>query len=128
MKTVPTFTATIYVGLKVTKNRLPQPENWDFESEVNYSHQISDVEYFCREYCDKVGLCVTVTATKFVYKNGMEDGAIVGLINYPRFPKEPHEIKEQALELAGILLEKMEQYKVTIVFPDETVMIGEDKH
>jgi ferredoxin len=116
MISVPTFTATIYVGFLVTKYPSAEEFNTTF------------VEILCRDYCDKVGLCVTVTPTKFIYKNGWENGAAIGLINYPRFPKEPKDIKAQALELAEILLKELKQYKVSVVFPDETVMIGEDKH
>ncbi len=43
----------------------------------------------CRAHCDAVGLCVTVTATSYIYTGGEEAGVIVGLINYPRFPSEP---------------------------------------
>ena len=39
-----------------------------------------------QEYCDKNGLCVSVTPTKFIYTNGGENGCIIGFINYPRFP------------------------------------------
>ena len=33
-------------------------------------------------------------------------------------------IKRQAIDLASILKNKLEQYKVSIVFPDETVMLS----
>jgi hypothetical protein len=40
----------------------------------------------CREFCDELGWCVTVTPTTYVYKGGEEAGFIVGAINYARFP------------------------------------------
>ncbi|ARB06063.1 hypothetical protein FDH38_gp009 [Dinoroseobacter phage vB_DshS-R5C] len=39
-----------------------------------------------QKYCDEVGLCVTVTSTRFVFTGGYEMGYRVGLRNYPRFP------------------------------------------
>ena len=54
----------------------------------------------CRDFCDKEGLCVTVTPTTYVYTNGQEEGVIVGLINYPRFPAEPGAIYATANALA----------------------------
>ncbi|HEY7823728.1 MAG TPA: hypothetical protein VIG24_12880 [Acidimicrobiia bacterium] len=40
------------------------------------------------KYCDAVGLCVSITSTRFVYTGGWEMGFRVGLRNYPRFPCE----------------------------------------
>lgn len=77
-----------------------------------------------QEQVDLIGLCVTVTETTFVYKGGWERGAIVGLINYPRFPKEESEIKELAIELARLMKERFGQKRMSIVFTDETIMLG----
>ena len=116
MKTVQTYTATIYVGTRVGRSAEP----------AKAIHSISEIEDVCQRFCDAVGLCVTVTPTRFIYKAGNEDGAAVGLINYPRFPKSAEEIRELALALADLLRSKMDQFKVSVVFPDETVMIGDD--
>jgi hypothetical protein len=117
MKTAPTFTATIWVGSKVRETQ-----------------QVFDLEHVrrvCHEHCDEVGLCVTVTPTEYIYTNGRsgggEPGAAVGLINYPRFPKSPEEIRDQAIELAGRLMIELRQLKVSVVFPDETVMLEADE-
>lgn len=101
MKTVPTYTATIYVG----------------EPEPGAAAKI------CRAYCDEIGLCVTVTPTLYVYRGGQEPGVAVGLINYPRFPSTPEEIRRKALRLAELLKEGMQQRGASIVFPDETVWL-----
>lgn len=112
MKAVPTFTATIYCGLKERVSRLL------------WNH--SDARALCQRYVDAVGLCVTYTETTFLYTDGNERGCIVGLINYPRFPSTPDMIRNHALRLAGMLKERFGQLRVSIVFPDETVMLGED--
>ncbi len=110
MTSVATYTATIYVGLKHTGG---------------VTHWFWEVTTLCQEYVNRVGLCVSVTHTNFVYTNGFEPGAAVGLINYPRFPSTPKEIREKALELAELLRVKLGQQRVSIVFPDETVMLGD---
>ena len=76
-------------------------------------------------YCDDVGLCVTVTATEYVYTNGSEPGVIVGLINYPRFPKYSHELLETAEALAMKLLKGLDQQSFSIQGPTETYWFSE---
>ena len=80
-----------------------------------------EAETICRNYCDAVGYCVTVTETNYVYRDGEETGVIVGLINYPRFPSEPAAMWKHATELAAKLCEGLEQESYTIQAPDKTV-------
>ena len=111
--TVPTFTATIYVGLKERR-----------------TGEIADKEYAIaaiQKYVDVVGLCVTVTETQFVYTSGTEQGIAIGLINYPRFPSQPDLIKSHAISIAEMLLKLCKQQKVSIVMPHETVMISTEE-
>lgn len=75
----------------------------------------------CRAFCDEEGLCVTVTATTYVYTDGEEAGVVVGLINYPRFPSEPSDILTTAKLLALELMSKLEQESVSVQTPDETL-------
>ena len=109
MTTVPTFTATIYVGLR-----------------HHYSSEITDRAAAIdaiQKYVDAVGLCVTVTDTRYVYTDGHEPGLAIGLINYPRFPSSPEQIKDHSIAIAEMLLKTCKQLKVTVVMPDETVMV-----
>ena len=105
-----TYSATIYVGRKCRKTGLT----------CKWSIITKAVEL----YVNKIGLCVTVTPTYFFYTNGKEKGAMIGFINYPRFPSTNSKIKKQALELANILRIKCKQLKVSVVFPKETIMLG----
>lgn len=73
-----------------------------------------------REYCDDIGFCVTVTQTRYVYRYGEEDGVIVGLINYPRFPKTEQEIRQHAIDLANRLRIELDQESFSIQGPYET--------
>jgi len=111
LNSVETFTATIYCGFK---------EGYDGEE---YAYSIG--ERVCQEYCDVFGMGLTIEPTTFIYKNGKEHGMRVGLINYPRFPKKPIEIKNIAIEIAHKLKEAYGQLRVSIVCSDDTYMIGD---
>lgn len=115
MKTLPTFTATIYVGLKDTDG------SHDGCEDYLYSHDA--LRAVCQRYCDETGFCVTYTETEYIYTKGNEPGAIVGIIHYPRFPSDFATIKSRAIDLAKLLQRASNQYKVTIVMPGETIMI-----
>ena len=78
----------------------------------------------CREHCMKAGLCVTVTATEYVYTGGCEAGVIVGLINYPRFPATPDEMDAKALAVAEMLIERLCQHSATVQSPRNTVWLS----
>jgi hypothetical protein len=67
-----------------------------------------------REYCEAIGYCVTVTKTIYVYTGGEEEGVIIGLINYPRFPTGPNEILDHALALGQKLLVDLDQETFSI--------------
>lgn len=109
MKSVPTYTATIYVGLR---------EGYDGKFTLR-AQALAAIEH----YVDTEGLGVSVTDTQFVYTGGDEPGLIVGLINYPRFPSTQEDIRGKALALARRLKEYCKQQRVSIVFPDETVVL-----
>jgi hypothetical protein len=106
----PTYTATIYVGLKKHYN-----------GEVLSTDAAIDT---IQRHCDILGLCVTVTNTHYYYTHGNEPGLAVGFINYPRFPSTVKEIRTKALDLAEQLIKVCKQWKVSVVFPDETFMIS----
>lgn len=116
MQRVDTYTAQIFVGLR-----------------VGYSDEIADIEFVravCRQYVSEVGLCVTVTPTEFIYTPSDEcphygePGAIVGLINYPRFSSSSAVIYDHAHALATRLLKTLRQKRITIAGPKSTVMIS----
>ena len=112
MKECPTFTATIHCGLK---------EGYD-----GPAHSYQEVADLVQLFVNHVGLCVTATQTEFFYTHGCEPGVIVGLINYPRFPKEIDAIRETAIELARRLRVAMGQIRVSVVFPDYTKTISKE--
>lgn len=95
------------------------------ESYGGHKHTLEEAIKIAQAYVDAVGLCVTITPTTFVYKLGVEEGVAIGLINYPRFPSTPEVIRKHAVELASVFKLKFAQNRVSIVFPEDTVMLGE---
>lgn len=116
MKTVPTWQAQIFCGLR---------KHYEVCSPCQ---SIDKVYGVCRRYVHQGdGWCVTVTPTKFIYLGGDEDGVIVGVIMYPRYPASRSLLKERTMELAEMLRTELGQYRVTIVFPDETILVEGDE-
>ena len=58
---------------------------------------------------------VSISEEEYIYTMGNEAGIVVNLINYPRFPKEPHVLLNQAIELAELLIVKLHQGSCTVV-------------
>ena len=112
MNTVDTYWANVYIGLQ--------------ESYTGPSHSILDVYRVCQDYCNEVKLGLTVTPTKFIYVDGQEDGAIIGLINYPRFPSEPKDIRMHAKNIARLCMKELKQERCSIMAPDITYMMGKE--
>jgi|SRR3989338_5311469 len=108
IKTVDTITAKIYLGLKE-----------GYTCEV---HTLDEVKDFLQEYVNTHGLCVTVTPTNFIYTNGREDGVVIGLINYPRFPKTKEEIRRTSEEIAELCKDRFGQKRLSIEYQDQTIM------
>lgn len=75
----------------------------------------------CQEMCNLIGFCVTVTKTVYVYTNGEEEGFIVGLINYPRFPLDRESLFDRAIMFAEKLRLALDQKSYSIQLPDRTV-------
>lgn len=92
-----------------------------FEAKIYIAGSLERIKQVCADYCLKVGFCVTVEPLEFVYTGGMESGARIGLINYPRFPSEPEAIRTNAYALAERLRSELAQQSYSIVFSDETV-------
>ena len=114
MKIENTFTATIYVSAK---------EHYD-----GITHTYQETEQICQKYLDKIyqykqHLGLAITPTNFLYRNGGENGFIIGLINYPRFPSSDEEITRKAIEIAKMFLNKFSQYRISVVTSNCTYLI-----
>jgi len=110
MKSVETYFGRIYIGFQEGYNG------------TIFSYE--ELKKVVKENINLVG-AVNVVKNEYIYVDGDEPGAIVEIINYPRFPATKGEIREKTLELAEILKEKFKQYRVSVMFSDETMMLGE---
>ena len=106
---VKTFNINIYVGF--------------YNKKTGETKTLNDVYRICQEYCNVYSDCFSVTPTKFIYKNGNEDGAIITIINYPRFPETENKLIDKAISLGNKLKEGLNQYAISIVTPNNTFMI-----
>lgn len=88
---------------------------------IYLSGDVDVIKQTCREYCLRVGLCVTITETLFVYTGGEEFGVEIGLLNYPRFPKAQTDINDDAMELADKCRRATFQHSFLVVTPDKTI-------
>lgn len=84
---------------------------------------MATIERCCQEFCDKVGLCVSVEKTTFIYTKGKETGAAIRLVNYPRFPSNLRSIDGLARTLATMLMRKAKQQSALIVGPIDTTWL-----
>lgn len=89
---------------------------------------IEQAKHVCRQYCYKIGLCVTVEPIVYIYTGGEESGFRVGLINYPRFPESAENIAETARNLANELMLRLCQQSYSIVGPEKTEWFSRRPH
>lgn len=76
-----------------------------------------------REFCLR-GECVTVTEADYVYTGGMESGVRIGLINYPRFPRDSDVLWERGLEIGRFLIERLHQQSCTVAATDRSAFLS----
>ena len=70
---------------------------------------------------------VRISETCFVVGTYYEDGWEVSAINYPRFPKPKMLINTFMLGLAKFLIEKFNQNRISVTFPDQIVMVESEE-
>jgi len=96
---------------------------------IYMSGPISVAKQVARKYCmelnqrDNTGLCVTVDPTTFIYTGGEEEGFVIGMLNYPRFPTSEENLDQLALELAGKLMDETYQWSALLVNPKTSMWI-----
>jgi hypothetical protein len=116
-----TFRAEIYVGA--------------YDTEEGFTRPVAEIKEACQFFVQDEGLCVNVRETWYAYgdgngEGGNESGAVVELIHYPRFPRsQPEEsITAQALNLAEVLMERMNQKRVSVVSSTDTYTLQNPNH
>ncbi len=81
---------------------------------------ISEVERACAEFCTERGFCVAIEPVRYVYTGAREDGVVVTVLNYPRFPKSLGELRSVSNELAEFLIKRGYQRSATVEGPDQS--------
>lgn len=111
--------------MTMKNNEIEQKNSTEtFQATVFIAGPISVIEQVCREYCMDVGLCVTVKPTKYIYTGGEEEGAEIGLINYPRFPSTGSAITEHAINIGKSCVKKACQGSFTVVTTNSTLFFS----
>jgi hypothetical protein len=87
------------------------------------SGPIEVAKQMIREHVMAYPQCVTVEPTTFIYTGGEEQGYVVGLVNYPRFPTTPQQLDLYADNLARRLLAHTHQHSAMVVTPTTTTWI-----
>lgn len=95
-----------------------------FNVDIHMAGDVNAAGLEIQRYALDCGMCVTLTPQSFIYTGGREEGFKVGLINYPRFPKEPTEILARAHDLARVLRVQLGQQSYSIVTPTETIWVS----
>lgn len=83
--------------------------------EVFMAGDIGHAKQVIRRFCRESPCCVTVTPTTFIYNGGEEQGFVVGLRNYPRFPTDAYTLRSTAGELAERLVAELGQKSYMVV-------------
>ena len=109
MKILPSYNVQIWCGLR--------------EGYTDIVHDYDEVNDVIDKWIKSNPDCVTITPTQFVYKDGWENGVIIGWIQYPRFPRSKEDIKGRAVKLGYLLMETFKQNRITITTPDESIML-----
>lgn len=85
-----------------------------YKVEIFIGGDLTVAKDICLNYCTKIGLCVTIEPTTFVYRNGSCEGVRIGLINYARFPSDETQIWDKAIVLANLLKDGLGQGSYTV--------------
>ena len=67
-------------------------------------------------------LSVCLSECKIILSGQVEPHYKLSFINYPRFPSMTEIMRKEVEELAKALMEKFDQNRIVIEFPEETVM------
>lgn len=105
-----------------------------YDTENDFEYNIDLLRKICREYVSEVGLCVSIFENTYKYGSngnwGSENGALIRLIHYPRFPREEpvKSLMNQALNLAEKLMIKLNQKRVSVIGENKTITLENPNH
>lgn len=110
-----TFIAQITIGLHkdYSKERFSLLK---FKKALDFAQRKIKSEY-------NIALSVKVTLCEIVFLGQEEPSVNLQFIQYPKFPQEVSVLKKAIVKLTELLMMKMKQNRVVIVFTDETIML-----
>jgi len=68
----------------------------------------------CRKFVNRTRICVNVTPNHYIFPYGEQPGAIIELIQYPKYPAQNEDIFLTAIELGYAICEECHQGSFTI--------------
>lgn len=119
-KIIPSYNPTRYGKDPTPMKTLTEPT---YQIRLYLSGPIEVAKQVIREHVLAHPQCVTVEPTTFLYTGGEEQGYVVGLLNYPRFPSTQEDLCEYAMTLARLLLDRTFQHSALVVGSGSTVWI-----
>jgi hypothetical protein len=99
-----------------------------FRVEICIAGDYNDAKKICKGFANTVGICVTVTRAEYIYTGGCEDGVIVRMINYPKYPADKEDIRGKAYILGIALTQGLFQDSFTIVDDEKTEWYSNRDH
>lgn len=107
------------MNTKVIKNK-------SYWVRIYMAGDINKAEETCRSFVE-CGLCVNISKTNYIYSFGEQDGFVVELIQYPKFPDTEHSILNKATELMELLLVECHQKSCTIMTPEDVYYVERER-
>lgn len=113
IKSTNTYWARLYVGSK------------ESYGDISKNSTTDEIKKIIRNWITEENrICVNIIPLTYEYVNGNEPGHLIEFINYPRFPLSDSAIFNKATSLGELLRTELKQNRVTIVFPDRTIMLS----
>ena len=115
-----TFTAQVTIGMTkgYSRKKIPMPI---FKDELLNGQRVIKEKY-------NVLLSVKIRQCEIVFLGQEELSVELEFIQYPKFLQEEKELKKAIISLTEILMLKLEQNRVVIVFKDDTIMLEQNEN
>ena len=115
-----TFTAQVTIGMTKGYSKEKIMMN-DLKDELLNGQRVIKEKY-------NVLLSVKIRQCEIVFLGQEELSVELEFIQYPKFLQEEKELKKAIISLTEILMLKLEQNRVVIVFKDDTIMLEQNEN
>ncbi len=118
-KSCKTFSAQVTIGLKKNYTTEIIPIN-RFKEELVKTQKTILEKY-------KVELSTKIRQCEIIFLGQEEPSIELEFIQYPKFPQEEKVLKKAISELTKMMMIKLEQNRVVMVFSEETIMLEQSE-